>query len=134
MAKIRRVPAGQQLIVRMRIKPTVKATRSAMATAFDKVAAEIERDIKRKISRPGPPPSRPGAHPKKDSGLLHNTLSVTRKGREIQVRTQSYGQFLETGTRNMAARPFIHRNLTKRKRHWSKRITAHAKAAMKTKR
>lgn len=103
----------------------IHRTRRAMTKAMDKVAGEMQRDIKRKITRAkSPPPSRPGAHPHKDTGFLSDAFTVERRGLRMYLRTPQYGIYLETGTRNMAARPWIHRNIgtLEKNRYWTRRI------------
>jgi len=120
--------------VTTQFKPTVKATRRAIALAMDRVASEIQRELKQKTGRQGPPPSKPGQYPKKDTGLLNESIEVKRRGRQIIVTTVDYGRFVENKAPTRGGRPFISRVVTKKKREWGKKITKYAKQAKPTRR
>ena len=119
--------------VKMYVKPVVKATRTAIGIAFDQVVKEMHASIQKKLSKGYPPASTAGNYPhQRRPGVgLADTFEVVREGYEIKLKTPAYGIWLETGTRKMAARPWILRNMVDRKAEWSKKITKYAKAAMK---
>lgn len=95
-----------------------------MTTGMDRVARRMTNDVRAKISKPHPPASRPGAHPHLRSGDLRRAFKVVRSGLKMFVRVPQYGIWLEGGTRNMRARPFIRRNLltAEKTRFWIKQI------------
>ena len=102
----------------------IRRSRKAMTTGMDRVARRMTNDVRLKISKPHPPASRPGAHPHLRTGELRATFEVVRQGLKMFVRVQQKGIFLEGGTRNMRARPFIRRNLltAEKVRFWIKQI------------
>lgn len=128
------------MAIRSRAKVTfktgrlVKRTLKARQAGLEEVAREITRDLKKAIGRPGPPPSKPGRFPKKDTGRMHRETKAVRVGRKIVVQTTGYGPLLDTGTRNMAARPWLSKKVFSADagRKWRRRInTAIRKHAKK---
>lgn len=107
----------------------IKRNRRAMARAFDKVAKQMTQSIRKRISKPYPPASRPGAHPHKRTGFLKRNTEVVRKGFSLFVRTPQQGVWLEGGTKNMAARPFIRRNIHDKRGFWTRRINTEIRRA-----
>ncbi len=95
-----------------------------MATGMERVARRMTSNVRLKISKPYPPASTPGSHPHKRSGDLRRDFQVVRRGFKMFVRVPQYGIYLEGGTRNMKARPFIRRNLLtpEKARFWINQI------------
>ncbi len=92
----------------------IKRANRAMAKARRQVAKEMTTALKRTISAPYPPASKPGNPPhmrRPGSGLRSKTEAVVR-GKEIVIRTTQVGIYLEGGTQNMAARPFINKTIS----------------------
>ena len=102
----------------------IRRSRKAMTTGMDRVARRMTATVRSKISKPYPPASRPGAHPHVRSGELRSTFEVARVGLKMFIRVKQHGIFLEGGTRNMRARPFIRRNLLTpdKARFWIRQI------------
>jgi len=112
----------------------LRRNRRAVSTALDRVRREMRREIRKKITRgQSPPPSRPGAHPHKDSGFLSDNFDIIREGHKLFLRTPQYGIYLETGTKNMAARPWIRRNIGTREKQafWIRRINTEIRREMR---
>jgi hypothetical protein len=64
------------------------------------------------LSVPYPPASLPGERPRRRTGDLQGAVQVARYDEELRVRVGIedrvyYGVFLDRGTRNMEARPFL---------------------------
>lgn len=117
----------QPVRIQFKTNRIIKRSRTATIKAYDKITRQMEAELRRKITRgQSPPTSRPGAHPHKDSGFLSKNFQVLRKGFKIFLRIPKYGEYLETGTRKMAARPWIHRNIgtPDKRRTWTRRINA----------
>lgn len=100
----------------------IQRSRRATAKAFDQVTKEMTTALRKVLKKPFPPASRPGNPPHKRTGFLQGNTVVSRKGRNIFVRTPTYGIFLDGGTSRMAARPFIRKTIQSQKRKWTKRI------------
>jgi HK97 gp10 family phage protein len=77
--------------------------------------------------------SAPGQPPASDIGNLasHITYSTSRRGLEGRVGTNVvYGKFLEFGTKNMAARPWLWPAYEARKRGVIQRLILHVRRAL----
>ena len=96
---------------------------------------EIESEAKRSItegavSGKGHVPSAPGEPPMEDTGVLrsHIDTHIVASGSnpEVHVRSRApYAVFLETGTRKMAARPYMAPAARKKKDAVAKAVGAH---------
>ncbi len=111
---------------RVYFKPgrVIKRNRVATTKAYDQITREMTSFIHKRISKPHPPPSRPGAHPHLRSGDLKRDTQVVHEGRRIFIRTLQRGIWLESGTENMKARPFIRRNVHDRRATWTRRLNS----------
>ena len=68
--------------------------------------------------------SRPGEIPHVDTGTLKRSITRERVAFEERVGTNiPYGRYLETGTRNMAARPWLRPALIRNRRKIAKIIS-----------
>lgn len=105
--------------------------------AVDKTAGEVlelaQRSVKRKSrgEKVGKRyVSKPGDAPNTDSGDLVNSLHVVNNGFYADVGTDLfYAPWLEFGTQNMPARPFLAPALKRRRYVWFKRLKEIAKEA-----
>jgi HK97 gp10 family phage protein len=121
---------------RRRHSPKNNEEKVAMAQAATKLqwnGSRIEKDIRKdlnarlhaagvlvtsrmrqNLSTPGPEASAPGAWPHAQSGRLRGavTFEVDEANTTLRVLVAAeYAEFLEDGTKNMAARPFIQRTI-----------------------
>ena len=94
-------------LVTFETRAVLKRSRIAVSKGLADTAVEMTKAIKKTIGKQGPPRSRPGNAPKKDTGFLHANLEVKKAGTNLALRVPQYGIWLETGTRLMAARPYI---------------------------
>jgi len=117
-------------VVKAQFAVTVAATPAATKKAFQTVASEMEEVIRESIDDPYPPVSAPGQPPHRRTGYLHDETTVRAEGKTIKVRTPQYGIWLESGTRKMAARPFIRKAIHAKPKYWAKRLNMHAKREM----
>ena len=80
---------------------------------MDKAAITVKQEIQGLIKRPNPDgknPSAPGDPPKKRRGILMSSISWARDGEKRLIgarRGTPYAKWLEEGTTNMKARPFL---------------------------
>lgn len=101
------------LIRKFKVRQAVKGTKASLAKGYRKVASELQKDIKKIINRQTHPtkgpPSPPGKPPYKRTGTLRRSIDVKapKDGSGVSVRSVKYGVFLEQGTGNMKARPFV---------------------------
>ena len=83
------------------------------ATGDQRLAAAailLKNEIKQDLSAPSPPRSTPGESPHKDTGRLRASISHEFDTAEHTARVGTnlvYGKWLEVGTKNMEARPFL---------------------------
>lgn len=95
-----------------------RKSRRAETRAFDIVAKRMEARLQKSLSIPYPPPSRAGQSPHRRTGYLRGHTKVTRRGRSIFAHVPQYGIWLDGGTRRMAARPFIRKNIHDQRKKW----------------
>lgn len=98
--------------IKFTTKRQIKRTNKAMAKARRQVAKEMTTALKRSISAPYPPASKPGNSPHLRTGTLRGKTEAVVRGREIVIKTTQVGIFLEGGTQNMEARPFINKEVS----------------------
>lgn len=105
--------------------------------AVDKTAGEVLELAQRSINRKSRGEkvgnryvSKPGDAPNTDSGDLLKSLKVVNNGFYADVGTDLfYAPWLEFGTQNMPARPFLAPALKRRRFVWFKRLKEIAKEA-----
>ena len=85
----------------------LKIVQVALDKAKRQVANEMVAAIRSTIQIPYPPASVPGEPPHRRSGRLTKSVRIKATKAGLNVRTVSYGFYLEGGTSNMAPRPFI---------------------------
>ncbi|KKN19685.1 hypothetical protein LCGC14_0943290 [marine sediment metagenome] len=102
----------------------IKRANRAMAKARRQVAKEMTKELKSLISAPYPPASKPGnpPHMRRPGSGLRSKTEVVARGKTLVVKTTQVGIYLEGGTRNMAARPFVNRTIDKQRRKWERRL------------
>lgn len=122
------MPKGR-VITEFRTRQASRTSVRALDRALKVVGKEMETAILKKIERQGPPRSVPGQPPSRDKGNLYNSVVVTSSKGVIRVRTVNYGLFLEGGTSNMDARPFVRPVLFSKgaRTKWSRKIAKLAK-------
>lgn len=125
--------AARNFRLTLKLKPTVKANRNAVAKAMNVVMNRMARTLQQNVGKP-PPASKPGNFPhigkttaSHQGGTLQKSIKVTRKGFNVAISTVSYGKFLEGGTSKMAARPFIRRTIHDQKTKWVQQLNKLAK-------
>lgn len=72
--------------------------------------------------------SKPGEPPRTETGNLKRKTSVIYRKGSVVVRTTNYGAWLDGGTRNILARPWVHSVIFKKRKTIDKR----ANVVMKT--
>lgn len=101
--------AKGKIILRFYRREVLESVRRAYADATKALAAEMERAIKASVSQSYPPASKPGRLPHKRTGNFLRGIRV-QGGKTLTIRSAMlYGSYLETGTRNMDARPWAQR-------------------------
>jgi len=91
--------------------PQAKAHVKDMVSLRVSAAGRVFRDLIRgALSVPGPAPSAAGEYPHKQMGHLRRNIQSQFDRATVTARVGTnvlYGKFLETGTRKMAARPWL---------------------------
>ncbi len=105
------------------VKTIISRVQHEVDDALRVVGSEMTRDLHKKLSRKHPPVSRPGFPPHRRKGFLRSNTKVTidRQG-VLSLTVPQYGVWLETGTENMKARPFIHPVIRAQYAKWRKRL------------
>jgi HK97 gp10 family phage protein len=89
-----------------------KLVRMDAGQRLEAAAILLKNEIKQDLSEPSPPVSSPGTPPHKDTGRIRASISheVDTQALTARVGTNvEYAKYLELGTKNMAARPFLRR-------------------------
>jgi HK97 gp10 family phage protein len=119
-------------------KRIVKELGDELVTRLNVAGQLIVSEIRRNISEPGPAASAPGDYPHAQTGYLRQTITYNVDAKKLELvagATAEYAQYLEEGTANMAARPFILRTIrditpkikaimTKPKKGWLSKLAA----------
>ncbi len=108
--------------------------RRAIGDIMENVAASIVRKIKADLNTPYPPASVPGEAPHKRTGNLRASVDywINRRSLEVEIGVNvnaPYWEYLEFGTVNMDARPFLRTNIVKNAMAAQRRIEKEAARA-----
>lgn len=110
--------------------------RTVVNTTAEEIVDIARRSISRRsrgIKRGDTYSSAPGRAPNDQTGELLASLKAERKGMYADVVVDKYyASFLEFGTKNMAARPFLRPAMKRRRFIWNRRLReVNRKAAAK---
>ncbi len=109
--------------------PRVKAAIGAgMTRNLTAAALFVVRKVKLSLAvagptktRPNTPASGPGEPPHRRTGILSRSITHEVEGKSAKVGTNlKYGKYLETGTSQMLARPFLRPGVFKNRREIKK--------------
>lgn len=89
--------AKRKVRVEFDVDGIVERGASVVSKALDRVVQRMTETLKTAYEVKGPPRSVPGQFPRQDTGRLHDTVKVERKGRKVWVSLPIYGVYLDQG-------------------------------------
>jgi hypothetical protein len=79
-----------------------------MGRRLNRSGVEVVDKVREAISKPYPPASSPGNPPHRRTGALWRSIFATEGNDRVTVAaSEPHGEYLQRGTRRMAARPFL---------------------------
>jgi len=102
-----------------------KKLKEEEARNLERAAIFLKNEVKKNISE-APPASKAGEFPHREDGELRRSIAheVDKNKMVARVGTNKvYGRYLELGTNEMAARPFLRPTLAKNRRTIRKLLT-----------
>ena len=102
-----------------------KKLKAAEAKNLERAAIHLKNEIKKNISD-APPASQPGEMPHREDGELRRSIAHEVDANKMIARVGTnkvYGRYLELGTNEMLARPFLRPTLAKNRKAIKKLMT-----------
>jgi HK97 gp10 family phage protein len=85
-----------------------------MGRRLNRSGVEVVTKVREAINKPYPPASSPGNPPHRRTGALWRSVFATEAKDKVTVAADApHAEFLERGTRRMAARPFLDKGFAK---------------------